>query len=331
MNKSKIPKKLLLSIIATIICYSIVLLFMHTTDIPLRSFHNPKTENSFDYMLSGELSALIDSSNLLASSSKTQSTGQITDVGGYRALTLPNGTTSSTIAFDDGSTYQGEVKNHMPDGNGTLKYSNGDIYEGEFKGGLRNGEGTYTWKNGEKYEGYWKNDLFDGKGTIILSSNIVMTGTFENGKLRSGQITKSFKGGQLIESVENGSVESPVKIQMDDGTCVETLYRFKYFLSEATIYYYNGDKYEGELFDGYKSGEGIYTWENGAHYIGHFQNDLIDGEGTYFYSDSDDGERLIGNFSEGVPSGTLTYYSSTKLKYITTWKNGVCTSIKDSK
>ena len=42
-------------------------------------------------------------------------------------------------------TYEGDVVNSKPHGQGTTAYANGDKYIGEWKAGNFHGHGTYTW------------------------------------------------------------------------------------------------------------------------------------------------------------------------------------------
>jgi len=52
------------------------------------------------------------------------------------------------MAYADGSTYTGEFKDGMKNGQGTLTFPFGGMYIGEFKDGGVNGQGTQTFPNG---------------------------------------------------------------------------------------------------------------------------------------------------------------------------------------
>jgi hypothetical protein len=56
------------------------------------------------------------------------------------------------------SVYKGDVKNGVPNGQGTETYPDGDKYVGEYKDGLENGQGTYTFGKGE-----WEGDKYVGE------------------------------------------------------------------------------------------------------------------------------------------------------------------------
>ncbi len=60
--------------------------------------------------------------------------------------------------FKDGNEkndgkYVGEIRNGVPNGQGTLTSPDGGKFEGEFKDGLLNGQGTVIFPDGEKFEG----------------------------------------------------------------------------------------------------------------------------------------------------------------------------------
>ncbi len=105
--------------------------------------------------------------------------------------------------------YSGEMKNNLPNGNGSFETEsdNGNIwtYEGEWVDGQMEGQGKITWPdvvmteegtfvdseivngtvtyNGAKfYEGEWKNQVYDGQGTFYNpAGDIIYSGTFSNG------------------------------------------------------------------------------------------------------------------------------------------------------
>ena len=69
--------------------------------------------------------------------------------------------------------YIGEIKNSLPNGQGTYTNLNGYKYVGEFKDGGRHGKGTYTWSNGRMYVGEfkdgeeWNGTETDKEGNVI--------------------------------------------------------------------------------------------------------------------------------------------------------------------
>ena len=47
--------------------------------------------------------------------------------------------------------------------------------------------------------------------------------------------------------------------------------------------YTNGEKYEGEFFEGNKHGKGKYHYIKGELYIGNWYKNVKHGQGQYFY------------------------------------------------
>lgn len=62
--------------------------------------------------------------------------------------------------------------------------------------------------------------------------------------------------------------------------------------------YENGDKYEGEFFNGKLHGKGIYTYANGDKYVGEFVDGKFTGRGTFTCSN---GKQFTGNLENKVP------------------------------
>ncbi|GEM_PF-636341 len=63
----------------------------------------------------------------------------------------------------------------------------------------------------------------------------------------------------------------------------------------------SGDKYIGEWKDGYRDGEGVYTWHTGEKYIGTWSKGVINGYGTQYFTD---GSKTSGNWKNAELVGT---------------------------
>ena len=113
---------------------------------------------------------------------------------------IPNG--QGTHTTPKGNKYEGEWKDGKKDGKGIWINSKGNKYEGEWKDGIFNGQGTFTWSNGNKYVGGWKGGLYNGQGTETFSNGNKLVGVFENGN--PWNIIKYDKNGNIIEMIENG-------------------------------------------------------------------------------------------------------------------------------
>ena len=86
------------------------------------------------------------------------------------------------LDYFDESKYEGEIKNRLPNGQGTMTYTDGVKYVGEYKDGKRHGQGTYTFPDGKKYVGGWKDSKYHGQGTLISSDGKFFVGEFKDSK-----------------------------------------------------------------------------------------------------------------------------------------------------
>ena len=98
----------------------------------------------------------------------------------------------------EGLYYEGEVKDGMPDGQGTFYYVDGKPYKGgSFVGGKLQGKGWMYLEDGSNYKGEFKDDLPDGKGkSFSPDGKMTYDGSYLKGE-RSGQGTE-FEDGVLI-------------------------------------------------------------------------------------------------------------------------------------
>jgi len=64
----------------------------------------------------------------------------------------------------------------------TYTYQDGSKYEGEMKDGRRNGKGIWIRPDGMKYEGEWKNNKPDGYGKLTMPDGSVREGYWKQGK-----------------------------------------------------------------------------------------------------------------------------------------------------
>ncbi len=106
------------------------------------------------------------------------------------------------FTYPNGANYNGELKDGIPNGQGTSTFRDGGKYVGEFREGLLNGQGTFTWSNGNKYVGEFKDGLLNGQGISTLFDRRKYVGEFKNGKRWNG--TMYDKEGNIIGKWLNG-------------------------------------------------------------------------------------------------------------------------------
>lgn len=68
-------------------------------------------------------------------------------------------------AYDDGSTFSGQIRNGRRNGRGTW-VSEDEWYEGEWQEDRRHGEGFQSWKDGRTYRGQFRHGKFEGHGRM---------------------------------------------------------------------------------------------------------------------------------------------------------------------
>jgi hypothetical protein len=97
---------------------------------------------------------------------------------------MPKGKLEETIIiiYSNGDRYVGEVRDGLPDGEGTVVSSNGDMFAGEWRNGTPHGRGHLLWANGEVYVGTWKNGNKHGKGAYCIDDEVYEV-EYDNGTL----------------------------------------------------------------------------------------------------------------------------------------------------
>jgi hypothetical protein len=103
--------------------------------------------------------------------------------------------------------YIGEIKNIVPNGQGTNTFRSGYNYVGEWKDGKMNGQGTYTESDGDNFVGEWKDDEENGHGTYTFSSGGWTVGEWKNGKQWNTRWND--RDGNIIMEYVNGEMKSP--------------------------------------------------------------------------------------------------------------------------
>ena len=185
----------------------------------------------------------------------------------------------------NGSHYFGYFKNDFfQNGFGKSINNDGNIYFGQFKEGLANGYGRYTTKSGNKYKGEWKNNKLEGFAFISCDNEEQIF----YGEMKKGV----FNGIGHLFNAKGMLYEGEFKDGKMNGT--------------GMIIYKNKKQYLGELKEGNKTGYGImkwpteekyeglwekdtfkfgqYSWPNGNIFLGNYQNDSINGFGTFYSS-----------------------------------------------
>ena len=73
-----------------------------------------------------------------------------------------------------------------------------------------------------------------------------------------------------------------------------------YYENIAAKKYKDGSRFEGEIKNDKRNGQGIYFYKSGDIFCGEWKNDVFNGKGIYIF---DSGERYEGNLVEGMKNG----------------------------
>lgn len=124
----------------------------------------------------------------------------------------------------------------------------------------------YEYDNGDIYDGYWENDLYNGQGTLYKTTGEIYEGNWKDCYFIQGNVTYK---------TNNFGGTRTVKIGADDEDSM-------YAVIEE-----NGNLYDGDLFEGKKSGVGVmYSVDTQKIYDGVWDDDhFLEGTITSLYSD----------------------------------------------
>ena len=79
-------------------------------------------------------------------------------------------------------SFQGEMRDGMPHGDGVYIYQNGDAYSGQFQQGARHGQGLYSWASGQRFEGEFTEGRLHGVGRCDFANGSWVPCQYEQGK-----------------------------------------------------------------------------------------------------------------------------------------------------
>ena len=140
--------------------------------------------------------------------------------------------------------------------------------------------GEKQYPNGNIYNGEMINDLCEGKGILIRKKTSLFIA-------------------ELKQAIENKNIIF---------YCAEKEASKKKFptkkLNGIELFFYEGDKYEGEFNNDKINGKGIMTWDNGNKYEGEFKNNFFEGEGKLTFASK---SYYQGQFVEGMQMGKGIY------------------------
>lgn len=117
------------------------------------------------------------------------------------------------LTYSDGSSYDGEWKDGVMEGQGTFCYKNGDVYSGCFVNNKPHGRGLMMYKNENIYDGEWHDGMRTGDGTLTFANGSVYLGGWKKGI----PVDAPDNARSDILVVEEGSTPAPVEPKIDDA------------------------------------------------------------------------------------------------------------------
>lgn len=167
---------------------------------------------------------------------KRHGSGTVTDPSGRRVLTVWNADTliGGTIGYESG-TYKGELDSlYVPDGHGIYNGQDGSYYNGNMRNGLRNGFGCAADADGKVKTGEWKDGKYRGERLTYTTERIygIDISRYQHGKgrkkypIRWDRIRVSHLG-KISRKKISGSVDYPVSfvyIKSTEGVTVRNPY-----------------------------------------------------------------------------------------------------------
>jgi len=216
---------------------------------------------------------------------------------------LPDGEGSTTWA--SGNQLRGRYRQELPSGPGRFTWASGSTYEGDFAQGLPNGKGRFDWAAGGHYVGDFVNGFPQGRGVKTDAEGSTYSGDFVNGKREGRGEWVSRWGARYVGEFRNDLYHGQGAMHASQGFLLEGQWVAGRLEGPGKARFINGDEYSGGFAAGLLSGEGDYRWSNGDRYVGRFEANQPSGTGRYRFAS---GAEYVGEFGGGRPrgAGTLT-------------------------
>ncbi|MFJ1366978.1 AHH domain-containing protein [Capnocytophaga canimorsus] len=162
----------------------------------------------------------------------------------------------------DNSSYEGEWKNGLQDGQGNYNSPN-FYYRGDWEKGWMDGEGILVFKNGDRYEGTIHENKIDGIGCYEYANGNRYEGEFVSGIIWGNGIFQFKDGNRFEGEFYKGKIygDGTLLLKTKDETVAITGFwpLEGGFPKEASMLFENGDLYEGPLVNGYPSPNGVWV------------------------------------------------------------------------
>jgi len=186
----------------------------------------------------------------------------------------PNPQPRETVSWD------GPCKGGIANGPGVAQWLQdgkaGGRTEAEHRNGRPEGRGLSFDREGNRTEGEFVDGVLNGRGIFTMTNGIRITGNFVAGKMQ---------GRGVITYPDGGKIDADfVDAEAVRGVAVTSA----------------GDRYEGELKNLQRHGQGKLLFKGGGQYEGEFAENEFHGYGILIFAN---GDRYEGNWSHNRPHG----------------------------
>lgn len=183
----------------------------------------------------------------------------------------------------------------------------------------RCGIGSLIDISGMKYEGMWGGEKLNGWGRVIESDGTIYEGyyidNFLNGKGEKISLDGTIFKGDFVNGLMNGKGYEETIDHIYQGDFYNDTKEGQGKLQ----YKKKKDRYEGQFQNNSINGIGTYTWENGDNYTGTFQQGKMDGRGRYLWAEGDEYE---GDYIDGIKEGNGIFKWNNGKIYSGTFEGG---------
>jgi len=177
------------------------------------------------------------------------------------------------LLMKDGSTFNGESFNGIPNGYGIVEYTDGSRYEGQVSGGVRQGQGKLTRTDGFLYSGGWKNDSMNGKCNIQWVNGDNYSGEIVDGIFEGIGTMRWVSGDSYSGEWHGGLISGRGRFNWNNGNYYDGQWSNGEFNGYGTFFNSNGDLYEGQWSNGKKNGSGKQVFADSTVKAGIWEND----------------------------------------------------------
>lgn len=127
------------------------------------------------------------------------------------------------------ATYEGDIQNGLPHGNGTMTFNDGDVYEGNWVEGRFEGLGMIAFGNGDLYKGQFVDWHYSGKGIYYYSNGEVYDGDWSESKQNGYGIYRWPNGKSYFGDWKAGMYHGYGIYTFEDGTVLKGIWKFGEF------------------------------------------------------------------------------------------------------